>query len=134
MLLKLLAVVAIVVVKELSDELLEKLNGYLDREDQKGKKQPFLIPFKGSARRNNRAFFFRDRNKHYYRNNSEGMVDEMNDHYCADCGYCITWAGRTRCGRVFKAYMYIDKSDPACFDGFVSFKEFNDYEEYSEES
>lgn len=38
MLLKLLAVVAIVVVKELSDELLEKLNGYLDREDQKGKK------------------------------------------------------------------------------------------------
>lgn len=38
MLLKLLAVVAIVVIKELSDELLEKLDGYLDREDQKGKK------------------------------------------------------------------------------------------------
>lgn len=37
------------------------------------------------------------------------------------------------CGRVFKAYMYIDKSDPACFDGFESSKEFNDYEEYLEE-
>lgn len=38
MLLKLLAVIGIIVVKELSDEIVEKLNEYIDREDQKGKK------------------------------------------------------------------------------------------------